>query len=130
MSLKNVRKELVENQIKQLSQVSSNKALEDVAKKHYKMGNDYIIEKNYSLSFHSYYLSFNEYASIIVSKKAKELVDSKEAIEFLIKKGELKKDVLSELRDLYVRVGNREHLERKHCVMIRDMVVNLRKQVN
>jgi hypothetical protein len=132
MSLKNVGKNMVDEQLKTLSQASASKALEDVAGKHYKMGNGFLVEKNYALSYYSYFMSFKEYAKIIVSKKLKVSVSSEEALEYLSKNKqfELSKNVLNQFKEIADSVLNREKLERKDCVFIKDFVISMRKQVS
>jgi hypothetical protein len=130
MALKDMSKQAVEKQLKALSQANANKALAETAGKHYKMANDFFKEKNYSTSFYTYYLSFKEYASIVVSKKVKTLVEPEEALNYLVKKKEfgLNKNLLKKVEELKNKVLNREKLAREKCVMIRNVIVRMRKE--
>ena len=130
MALKDMSKQAVEKQLKTLSQASANKALAETAGRHYKMANDFFKEKNYSASFYTYYLSFKEYASIVVSKKVKTLVEPGESLKYLVKKKEfgINAEVLKQVEELKNKVLNREKLARENCVPIKKIIVRLRKE--
>ncbi|MBR9678791.1 MAG: hypothetical protein GON13_00805 [Nanoarchaeota archaeon] len=130
MNLNSINKNVVGEQLKTISQASASKALEDVAGKHYKMGNGFLVEKNYALSYYSYFMSLKEYAKIIVSKKIKVSVSYDEALEYLSKNKQfgLNKTVLSQVSEIALSVLNRKKLERKDCVFIKEFIMKMRKQ--
>jgi hypothetical protein len=132
MALKNVGKKAVEKQIKNLSAISAGKALEETAAKHYKMGNDFFKEKNYSASYYSYYQSLQEYAAMIVSNKVKTPVKPVEALNYLVKKNlfGMNKQKLERISGLAAKILNREKTSRKNCVFIKKFIVRMRKEVS
>jgi hypothetical protein len=132
MPMKNVGKKAVEKQLKTLSNLSAGKALMETAAKHYKMGNDFFNEKNYSAGYYSYYSSLKEYAAIIVSNKLKTPVESREALNYLVKKKlfGMDKESLKKIDDLAAKVLNRQKPLRENCVFIKEFIVRMRKQVS
>lgn len=112
MSLENVRKQLLRDINQRKQDLEKKGKLEVEAKKFVKMGNGYFKEKNFTLSFFSYYKAIKLMAMIYIEKKLGKIdLDEKAAVEFLVKREKfgLKKELIREFdTNLEISIGRRE----------------------
>ncbi len=130
MALDSVRKNIVKEKAKNISNVSADEGIKNSANNHYKMANGFFKSKNFANAYYSYYLCLREYALLYARKVLKMELSDVEALDFLVKKEicGMTYAFIEIVNGKKESVLNRAKLASKDCIDIRSAVARLRKE--
>jgi len=116
MTLENIRKQIAKDEKGKQIEIEKKELMEKEAKRFFMMGEGYLDEKNYSMSFFSYFKSFKIMCSMYVNKKIGGIeLDENSAVLYIAKKNLFGVDEkkLEDLELLARIITNRKEVESK-----------------